>query len=201
MAFTARGAERLRHVEAELPGTPGLVADARDAEAVEAAVDAAWQALGSVQSFVNNAGVGMVTINRSFLVEPPRFWQVSLAGFREVIETNLTGYSIAACAITPRMLAAGSGRIVNISINHATMRRAGFVPYGPSRAGSEALPRIMAADLAGTGVTVNILVPGSATATGMVPPDIASSRSSALFSPSTSSQVASACGHLDCHPG
>jgi gluconate 5-dehydrogenase len=68
------------------------------------------------------------------------------------------------------MLAAGGGRIVNISVNHSTMHRAGFVPYGPSRAGSEALSKIMAADLAGTGVTVNLLLPGGATATGMLPP-------------------------------
>jgi len=73
--------------------------------------------------------------------------------------------------VTPRMLAAGGGRIVNISVNESTMRRAGFVPYGPSRAGSEALSRIMAADLTGTGVTVNLLLPGGATATGMLPPD------------------------------
>jgi gluconate 5-dehydrogenase len=68
------------------------------------------------------------------------------------------------------MLAAGGGRIVNISVNESTMRRAGFVPYGPSRAGSEALARIMAADLRDTGVTVNVLLPGGATVTGMLPP-------------------------------
>jgi NAD(P)-dependent dehydrogenase (short-subunit alcohol dehydrogenase family) len=68
------------------------------------------------------------------------------------------------------MLAAGGGRIVNISVNESTMTRAGFVPYGPSRAGSEALSRIMAADLRDTGVTVNVLLPGGATVTGMLPP-------------------------------
>jgi NAD(P)-dependent dehydrogenase (short-subunit alcohol dehydrogenase family) len=51
------------------------------------------------------------------------------------------------------------------------MHRAGFVPYGPSRAGSEALSRIMAADLRDTGVTVNLLLPGGPTVTGMLPPD------------------------------
>jgi NAD(P)-dependent dehydrogenase (short-subunit alcohol dehydrogenase family) len=59
---------------------------------------------------------------------------------------------------------------VNISVNEATMTRRGFVPYGPSRAGSEALSRVMAADLDGTPVTVNILLPGGATETGMLPP-------------------------------
>ena len=49
------------------------------------------------------------------------------------------------------------------------MNRRGFVPYGPARAGAEALSRIMAADLRGTGITVNILLPGGATQTGMLP--------------------------------
>ncbi len=72
--------------------------------------------------------------------------------------------------VTPRMLAAGGGRIVNISVNYSTVLRAGFVPYGPSRAGSEAMSRVMAADLRDTGVTVNLLLPGGAAVTGMVPP-------------------------------
>ena len=50
------------------------------------------------------------------------------------------------------------------------MNRRGFVPYGPSRAGAEALSRIMAADLADTPVRVNTLLPGGATETGMLPP-------------------------------
>jgi NAD(P)-dependent dehydrogenase (short-subunit alcohol dehydrogenase family) len=56
---------------------------------------------------------------------------------------NLVGYLLVAREVTPRMLAAGAGRIVNISVSESTMRRAGFVPYGPYRAGSEALSRIM----------------------------------------------------------
>ena len=67
------------------------------------------------------------------------------------------------------MIVAGSGRVVNVSVNRSTMTRAGFVPYGPSRAGTEALSRIMAADLSGTPITVNVLLPGGVTRTGMVP--------------------------------
>src|SRR5690348_176929 len=73
--------------------------------------------------------------------------------------------------VAPRMLEVGRGRIVNVSVSHSTMHRAGFVPYGPSRAGSEALSRVMAADLRDSGVTVNLLLPGGPTATGMLPPD------------------------------
>jgi len=127
-------------------------------------------AAGGIDMLVNNAGIGMRTVNPRFMSHPQGFWEVPPSGFRAVIETNLTGYFLVAREVTPRMLAAGGGRIVNIAVNRSTMDRAGFVPYGPSRAGSEALSKIMAADLAGTGVTVNLLLPGGATATGMVPP-------------------------------
>lgn len=94
---------------------------------------------------------------------------MSPEGFRDVITTNLTGYFLVAREIVPRMLDSRGGRVVNISMNHATMTRAGFVPYAPSRAGAESLSRITAADLSGTPVTVNMLLPGGATRTGMVP--------------------------------
>jgi NAD(P)-dependent dehydrogenase (short-subunit alcohol dehydrogenase family) len=67
------------------------------------------------------------------------------------------------------MLSAGGGRVVTISMSEQTMIRRGFVPYGPSGAAVEALARVMAADLADTPVTANILLPGGATATGMIP--------------------------------
>lgn len=81
------------------------------------------------------------------------------------------------------MLAAGGGRIVTISMNEHTMTRRGFVPYGPSGAGVEALARVMAADLADTPVRANILLPGGATATGMIPDDTPPERRSALLDP------------------
>jgi gluconate 5-dehydrogenase len=85
------------------------------------------------------------------------------------------------------MLAAGSGRIVNISMSDSTMTRAGFTPYGPSGAAVEAMSHIMAAELDGTGVTVNLLLPGGATATGMVPADAPAEFKSGLLEPSVMS--------------
>jgi NAD(P)-dependent dehydrogenase (short-subunit alcohol dehydrogenase family) len=128
---------------------------------VVSAVDQAWSRLGGLDLLVNNAGLGMRTVNPRFMIEPRAFWQVPPDGFRAVIDANLTGYFLVARAVTPRMLDAGGGRIVNILVNLSTMTRPGFVPYGPSRAGSEALSRIMAADLRGAPVTVNILLPGA----------------------------------------
>ena len=170
VVLTGRSATRARAVAAELPGAAGIGLDVRDESSVTRAVGQAWSRLGGIDMLVNNAGLGMRTVNPRFMTHPQGFWEVPADGFRAVIETNLTGYFLVAREVTPRMLAAGGGRIVNISVNHSTMHRAGFVPYGPSRAGSEALSKIMAADLRDTGVTVNLLLPGGATVTGMVPP-------------------------------
>ncbi len=169
VALTGRQAARANEVAARLPGATGLALDVRDETSVASATDQAWSRLGGIDLLVNNAGIGMRTVNPRFLTDPQGFWEVPADGFRAVIDTNLTGYFLMARAVTPRMLGAGGGRIVNISMNHSTMNRPGFVPYGPSRAGAEALSRIMAADLRATPVTVNILLPGGATATGMLP--------------------------------
>jgi gluconate 5-dehydrogenase len=167
--ITSRSAERAAAAAAWLPGALGIAADAGDEVSVAQAADQAWSRLGGLDLLVNNAGLGMRTVNPRFMVEPRGFWDVPAAGFRAVADVNLTGYFLMAREVTPRMLDAGSGRIVNISMNHTTMNRRGFVPYGPSRAGAEALSRIMAADLASTPVRVNMLLPGGATETGMVP--------------------------------
>jgi NAD(P)-dependent dehydrogenase (short-subunit alcohol dehydrogenase family) len=169
VAVAGRSVERAAEVAGLLPGAFGVELDVRDGGSVARAIAEAWSRLDGIDLLVNNAGIGMRTVNPNFMTEPRGFWTVPPDGFRDVIATNLTGYFLVAREVTPRMLAAGRGRIVNISMNEATMTRAGFVPYGPSRAGAESLSRIMAADLSGTPITVNLLLPGGATRTGMVP--------------------------------
>jgi gluconate 5-dehydrogenase len=170
VAITGRDAGRARTAAQRL-GALGIGMDVRDEDDVARGVTEAEAALGGIDVLVNNAGIGMRTVNPRFMSDPQPFWAVPVDGFRDLVATNLTGYFLVARAVVPRMLEAGGGRVVNVSMNHSTMNRKGFVPYGPARAGGEALSRIMAADLAGTGVTVNILLPGGATETGMIPDD------------------------------
>src|SRR6201996_1607870 len=170
VVLTGRDAGRAQEVAATLPNASGLGLDTRDESSVQAAVRATADRLGGIDLLVNNAGLGMRTVNPSFHTDPQGFWLVPPDGFRAVVDTNLTGYFLVAREVTPLMLAAGHGRIVNISMNHTTMVRRGFVPYGPSRAGAEALSRIMAGEPDGTGVTGNLLLPGGATRTGTLPP-------------------------------
>ena len=170
VVLTGRTEQRVQEAASRIGDlVTGLVMDVRDEQSVSAGVDRALAVLGGVDVLVNNAGIGMRTVNPDFMTEPAGFWQVSPDGFRDLFATNVLGYFLVARAVVPHMLEAGRGKIVNISVNEATMRRGGFTPYGPSRAATDALSHIMAADLAGTGIDVNLLLPGGATRTGMTP--------------------------------
>jgi NAD(P)-dependent dehydrogenase (short-subunit alcohol dehydrogenase family) len=172
VAITSRDAERAVRVAAELGRRAcGLALDARDERAVAAGVAEVRERLGGIDLLVNNAGIGMRTVNPGFLSHPQAFWDVPPDGFRDVLATKVTGCFLMARAVAPLMLEQGGGRIVTISMSESTMMRRGFVPYGPSGAAVEALSRVMAADLAGSPVTVNVLLPGGPTDTGMVPDD------------------------------
>ncbi len=164
-------------------GAFGVEMDVRDEHSVEAGVEAAYERLGGMDVLVANAGIGMRTVNPRFLTHPAAFWEISPEGFRDVVETKVTGSFLVARSVAPRMLEAGGGRIVIISMNEQTMTRRGFVPYGPSGAAVEALARVMAADLEGTPVSVNILLPGGATATGMVPDEVSAEVRERLLDP------------------
>ncbi len=157
--------------------------DVRNESSVRWAIDDAYRQLGTVNFLVNNAGIGMRTVNPRFLTDPQPFWRVDPTGFRAVIDTKITGTFLVARAVVPRMLETGGGRVVMISMNESTMTRGGFVPYGPAGAGVEALARVMIADLEGSDVRVNILLPGGATATGMVPDAIPDGIRAGLLNP------------------
>jgi gluconate 5-dehydrogenase len=170
VVLTSRSQARAQTAATEIgEGAVGIELDVRDAGAVSAGVERAYEVAGGLDLLVNNAGIGMRTVNPRFMTEPQPFWDVTPDGFRDVLETKVTGTFLVARHVVPRMLADGGGRVVTISMNEATMVRRGFVPYGPSGSAVQALARVMAADLAGTPVTANLLLPGGATRTGMTP--------------------------------
>ena len=173
VAVTSRQRSRAEEVAEKLGAdATGLELDVRHERSVRSGIDEVYERLGGLDMLVNNAGVGMRTVNPRFMTYPQPFWNVPPDGFRDVVATKLTGCFLVARAVVPRMLEAAAGRVVTISMNQATMGRRGFVPYGPSGAAVEAFARVMAADLEGTPVTANILLPGGATDTGMIPDDI-----------------------------
>lgn len=182
--LTGRKRGRAKEAAARLDGdVTGMGMDVRDEASIADGLEDVYERLGGLDMLVNNAGIGMRSVNPKFMTDPQPFWKVAPDGFRDVVDTKLTGCFLTARAVAPRMLAAGGGQIVMISMNTATMTRRGFVPYGPSGAGVEALARVMAADLADTPVNVNLLLPGGATATGMVPDDLDDDARARLLDP------------------
>ncbi len=88
------------------------------------------------------------------------------------------------------MLRQKPGRIINNSTNLETNKRKGFYPYGPSKAALESMSIIRAQESAGTQITMNILLPGGATLTGMIPPDFPEDKKQNLLKPDVVSPAA-----------
>jgi NAD(P)-dependent dehydrogenase (short-subunit alcohol dehydrogenase family) len=160
-----------------------LLADVTDPRACERAVVETIARFGRIDVLVNNAGRGMKYVSPEFMTKPTRFWEVDPAVWRMVIDTNVNGPFFMTRAVVPQMLRQGSGAIINVTMNLETMKRKGFSPYGPSKAALESETIIWAQDLEGTGIRVNEVLPGGATATGMIPDGISEELRSRLLKP------------------
>ena len=124
---------------------------------------------GAVDILVNNAGIGQATLRPGNWQQPLRFWDITADQWRQFVAVHTTAPLLLAQAVVPEMTGRKWGRIVNVTTSLGTMIRSGSPTYGPSKAALEAFSAIMSKDLDGTGVTVNVLVPGGVTNTPMVP--------------------------------
>jgi NAD(P)-dependent dehydrogenase (short-subunit alcohol dehydrogenase family) len=141
---------------------------ARD-EAIDEIVAKARGRFGVIDILVNNAGVGQATIRSDNRQRPIKFWEVTPDLWKLFVAVHNNAPMALSRALVHDMMRQKWGRIVNITTSLGTMIREGSPTYGPSKAALEAFSAIMAKDLAGTGVTVNVLVPGGVTNTPMVP--------------------------------
>ena len=152
------------------PSARALVADVTDPAAGQKAAENTLQAFGRIDVLINNAGLGMRAISETFNTTPTKFWEADPAAWSRIVDTNVNGPFLMTRAVIPAMLQQGFGKILNISTSDITMIRTGYAPYGPTKSFLEAASRVWAADLAGTGVDVNVLLPGGATDTDLLPP-------------------------------
>ncbi|HEY1260196.1 MAG TPA: SDR family oxidoreductase [Stellaceae bacterium] len=167
--------------ERRVPGGLHTIrADLAEPASFESIVAGALAIRGRIDILVNNAGIGQGSIRADQRHNPIRFWEITPEQWCRFVAVNATAPLMMARAVAPHMLAAGKGRIVTVTTSLGTMLREGYVLYGASKAAAEAATAVMAADLAGTGVTANVLVPGGMTDTRIIPDAAVADRSRLL---------------------
>jgi NAD(P)-dependent dehydrogenase (short-subunit alcohol dehydrogenase family) len=143
--------------------------DISDYAACERAVKEAIGELGGLHILINNGALGMGAIRADCMTNPVGIHEITPQMWQRFVATNFTGAWHMTRAAIGHLLDQRWGRIINVTTSFFTMLRGGFHPYGPAKAGLEAMTSGHAKEFAGPGVTVNIVVPGGPADTPMVP--------------------------------
>lgn len=153
LVITSRQREALEEFRKELVGLGrqvlALELDVRDYRSIQQMAEsvAAWR---PVDILVNNAGCN---------VRKPAL-EITWDDWNTVLDTNLRGAFFVAQAIARRMIAQGSGRIINIGSVTSVFGYGGIAPYCASRGGVKQLTMSLADEWGPSGITVNCLAPG-----------------------------------------
>jgi NAD(P)-dependent dehydrogenase (short-subunit alcohol dehydrogenase family) len=140
--------------------------DVSDESDCKAAVARCVDHFGGIDILVNNAGIGVSSIRPDAERNHPSIEEIDRSLWDRFFAVNVTGPMLMVRAATPAMRAAGWGRIVNNTTSFFTMLR--VLPYGASKSALESMSAVWATELNGTGITVNVLVPGGPTDTPFV---------------------------------
>ena len=146
------------------------VVDVTSIGEAERSIERTIEELGGLHILVNNAGVAPTKMLLGGEASN-NFWEISAEEWNRVVAVNSNGPFYMTRTVVPHMLAQGWGRIIGVTTSMNTMYRAGAAPYGPSKAAHEALVAMASRELEGSGVTVNVLVPGGMASTDLIPDD------------------------------
>ncbi len=125
------------------------VSDPDQVAAMFATVDEAW---GGVDVLVNNAGIDG---------DRALGWEADPEAWRRVLEINLFGAFYCAREALRRMVAAGSGTVLNLTSVHEVVAWTGYSAYTSAKAGLSMLTKTLAQEAAPHGVRVLSLAPGA----------------------------------------
>ena len=133
-------------------------ADVRREEDVRKLIDDTVERFGRLDIAVNNAGTEGV---------PGPVTEQTAESYAATFDTNVLGTLLSMKHELRAMLPKGSGSIVNVSSAYGSIGAAGASVYVASKHAVEGLTKSAALEVAGTGVRVNVVAPGT-TDTGML---------------------------------
>lgn len=142
--------ETARAIEASGGESMSFVGNIVEESVVSHFADQVYRRFGRADVLVNNAGISLIT--------PAE--ETSAAEYRRVLEVNLVAPFLLAKAFGTRMLAAGSGSIINVASVAGLLGIADRAAYNASKHGLIGLTRTLAAEWGGRGVRVNAVCPG-----------------------------------------
>ncbi len=127
----------------------GYGCDVTDPSAVDAAVDAVLAEYGHIDILVNCAGVAILAPAEDLTV----------SAFDTTISVNLRGTFLVCQAVGRHLLAQGSGKIINLASQAASVALDQHAAYCASKFAVVGLSKVLASEWAGRGVTVNTVSP------------------------------------------
>jgi len=147
-------------------GVHAIHADlAREADCARAVEDTV-RAFGRVDALINNAGIGMSSIRPDAEAKHPGIEELGAEIWDRFYTINVRGHLLVTRAALPHLRARRFGRIVNNTTSYVTMLR--VLPYGAMKAALESISAVWAKELDGSGITVNVLIPGGPTDTPFI---------------------------------
>ncbi|WP_193073679.1 3-oxoacyl-ACP reductase FabG [Pseudomonas sp. FME51] len=129
-----------------------LQADVSNPAAVEAMFDQTDAVWGGIDILVNNAGIDGARAPA---------WEGQVAGWKEVVDINLTGAYLCARQALQRMIALRRGVVLNITSVHERIPWGGYSAYAASKAGLSMMAKTMALEAAPYGVRILCIAPGA----------------------------------------
>jgi 3-oxoacyl-[acyl-carrier protein] reductase len=161
----ARNADKLARVVNSIASDGGsaeaISCDVADPAAVQKMVEDVAEKHGRIDVLVNNAGITRDTL----------LLRMDDAQWDEVMNTNLKSAFVATRAASRYLMRAPAGRIINIGSVSGVIGNKGQANYAASKAALSGFTKTVARELAGKGVTANVVAPGfiSTDMTGALP--------------------------------
>jgi NAD(P)-dependent dehydrogenase (short-subunit alcohol dehydrogenase family) len=143
-----------------------IVADLATAAGCDSAVAEARTRFGAIAAVINNAGIGMSSVRPDAEARAPGIAELTPEIWDGFMAIFVRAPQMLVRAALPDMKQRGFGRIVNNTTSYVTMLR--VLPYGAAKAALESMSAVWAKELDGSGITVNVLVPGGPTDTPLI---------------------------------